>query len=52
MAEVARSTAVETAATMVRRHGVPVARAAKCLRVSVAEVQIALGLWTSKRGVA
>lgn len=47
-----RSEAVVTAAQMVRRHNVPASSAAACLRVSVAEVMIELGLWTSKRGRA
>lgn len=43
---------IETAAQMVRQHGVTAAQAAACLRVPVASVQVALGHWVNKRGRA
>lgn len=52
MSDPVLSARVQTAARMVRQHHVTVAQAAACLRVPVALVQVELGLWTSKRGLA
>lgn len=47
-----RTQRVETAATMVRVHGVSITAAAAVMRVDVSEVRIALGMDRSMRGAA